>query len=81
MLKRLCVIVVLIALPAAPAFAQKAEVAFSVGWTFSDGVSFSNALPVNGFVYNRVDPKDSASFGLAFFTRCVAITVTMQNAR
>jgi Outer membrane protein beta-barrel domain len=73
MLKRLCVFAVLILLPAAPAFAQRAEVSFTVGWTFSDGVSFSNALPVNGFVYNRVDPKDSVSFGIG-----VGVFVTPQ---
>ena len=69
MLKRLFVFVVLILLPAAPAFAQMhAEVAFTVGWTFSDGVSFSTPIfaPGTGGTYSRVDPKDSASFGLSF---------------
>ncbi len=54
------------ALLAAPAFAQeRVEIAGTFGWTFSEGVSFTNAVPVNGVLYNRADPKDSASFGLS----------------
>jgi hypothetical protein len=54
-------------LVSAPAFAQvKGEVSGTIGWTFADGVSFSSTLPVNGYLYNRADPKDSVSYGLAF---------------
>ena len=64
MLKRLGICAALCVLVAAPAFAQlRGEITGTVGWTFSDGVSFSNAVPVNGSVYNRADPKDSVSFG------------------
>ncbi len=64
MLKRLGICAALCVLVAAPAFAQmRGEITGTVGWTFSDGVSFSNGVPVNGTVYNRVDPKDSVSFG------------------
>ncbi|HUL72296.1 MAG TPA: outer membrane beta-barrel protein [Vicinamibacterales bacterium] len=65
MLRRSIVLAALLALVAAPAFAQaKAEASFNVGYTISDGVSFTNPVPVNGVVFNRVDPKDSVSFGL-----------------
>ena len=64
MLKRLGFYAALFVLLAAPAFAQaRGEVTGTVGWTFSDGVTFTNAFPVNGSVYDRADPKDSASFG------------------
>jgi len=65
MLKRLGIGAALCVLVAAPAFAQlRGEITGTVGWTFSDGVSFSNAVPVPGLgTYNRADPKDSVSFG------------------
>lgn len=64
MLKRLLMCAVLLPLVAAPALAQgRAEVTATVGYTFSDGVSFTNGVPANGGVYNRADPKDSVSFG------------------
>jgi hypothetical protein len=65
MLKRLGIGAALCVLVAAPASAQlRGEITGTVGWTFSDGVSFSNAVPVPGLgTYNRADPKDSVSFG------------------
>jgi hypothetical protein len=50
---------------AAPAMAQSKKVEASVlfGWTFSDGVSGQTVLAGDGNAYNRVDPKDSASWG------------------
>jgi len=65
MLMRACVLTILLGLAAAPAFAQaEGEVAASVGWTFSDGVTFTGT-PVNGVTYSRVDPKDSLSYSLS----------------
>lgn len=43
----------------------KAEVSFNLGWTFSDGVSGDNFLAPDGNVYDRVDPKDSFSWGVS----------------
>src|SRR5262249_54839235 len=43
----------------------QAEAGATIGWTFSDGVSFS-ASPINGVTYSRIDPKDGVSFGLSF---------------
>ena len=44
------------------AFAQ-AEVGFTVGWTFSDGVSGDPFIAPNLQVYDRLDPKDAFSWG------------------
>jgi hypothetical protein len=65
MLKRTGFCAALCVLVAAPAFAQmRGEITGTVGWTISDGVSFSNAVPVPGLgTYSRADPKDSVSFG------------------
>lgn len=41
----------------------KAELSFNLGWTFSDGVSGDAILAPDGNVYDRVDPKDSFSWG------------------
>ena len=57
-------VVAMLAVVASPALAQRAEVGVTFGWTFADGVSF-NGTPVNGATYNRVDPKDSVSFGIS----------------
>jgi outer membrane protein W len=48
----------------APASAQRAEVSAFVGWTLADGVSGDTIESGDGSRYNRVDPKDSASWGL-----------------
>lgn len=66
MLRRALVFVPILMLSSAPAFAQAhGEITGTIGWTFSDGVSFSQTFisPFNGGTYNRADPKDSVSFG------------------
>ena len=48
----------------APAMAQRAEVGITGGWTFSDGVTTESPIIAgNGQIYDRVDPKDSFSWG------------------
>jgi hypothetical protein len=66
MLRKVLLLAVLLALASSPAFAQRVEVSASVGWTFSDGVSFDGTVPINGNLYDRVDPADAASFGFTF---------------
>lgn len=48
-----------------PASAQtfKVEASVFAGWVFSDGVSGQTVPGGDGKFYNRVDPKDSGSFG------------------
>lgn len=41
----------------------KVEVTGLIGWTLSEGVSGDEVRAQDGNVYNRVDPKDSLSFG------------------
>jgi opacity protein-like surface antigen len=66
MMRRFLVFGFLVLCLAAPAAAQyHVEASGFVGWTVSDGVSF-NGLPINGAVYTRADPKDSADFGFTF---------------
>jgi opacity protein-like surface antigen len=66
MMRRFLMVAVVLCL-AAPAAAQyRVEVSGNVGWTFSDGVPFDTGVPVNGFIYDRVDPKDSVNFGFTF---------------
>jgi hypothetical protein len=44
--------------------APKVEVSFGLGWTFSDGVSGETVvLAPDGNFYDRIDPKDSSSWG------------------
>src|SRR5215467_11168982 len=64
MLRKVFAISGLLILMAVPTFAQsKGEVFGTIGYTFSDGVSFSPTVaPINGLTYARVDPKDSVSF-------------------
>src|SRR5215204_3032343 len=52
---------------ATPALAQdpRVEVSAVFGWNFSDGVSGDAVRALDGNVYDRVDPKDSGSFGLS----------------
>jgi hypothetical protein len=76
------ILAALLAMIAVPAFAQaRAEASFNIGYTFSDGVSFANAVPVNGGVANRADPRDSVSFGLGvgFFVNPQAEVEFMWN--
>src|SRR4249920_2453354 len=53
---------------AVPAFAQdvRPELSITVGWTFADGVSATSPILAGGQLYDRVDPKDSFSWGLGF---------------
>ena len=46
------------------------ELSASAGYTLSDGVTFAG-VPVNGNVFNRITPKDSASFNatLGYFVQ------------
>ncbi len=67
MVRRVLIAAAFLGLLASPVLAQvKLEVSGSVGWTFSDGVSFTNATPINGSVYDRADPRDSVSYGFTF---------------
>src|SRR5262249_13439813 len=65
MFKRLCVLAASMVLAGAvSASAQpKAEASAIFGWVFSDGVSGNAIRALDGNVYDRVDPKDSGSFG------------------
>ena len=50
---------------AVPALAQtnRAEVGFTLGWVFSDGVTTDDPIRANGQLYDQVDPKDSFAWG------------------
>jgi hypothetical protein len=52
---------------AAPASAQEPRVEVSVlgGWTLSEGVNSDPVVTGDGNVYDRIDPKDSFSWGLS----------------
>lgn len=66
MIRRIALAAVLCAASAAPALAQgKAEVSGYFGYTASDGVPIT-ATPINGVMYNRVDPANSMAIGLTF---------------
>ena len=68
MFKRIAFCALVVLASRAPAYAQspKVEVDAFAGWTFSDGVSTTNAIIAgDGNVYDRVDPKDSASYGFS----------------
>ncbi len=65
MLRRSVFAVLVVALFASPAFAQRAEVSGAVGYTFSEGVNFS-AAPINGALYDRIDPAAGFSFNFTF---------------
>ena len=74
MTSRLAILAVAALALGAPAWADemKGEISGSAGYTFSDGVTTNVALVAgDGNVYNRVDPKDSFSWGFTagyFFT-------------
>lgn len=66
--KRIVTVIALMMTAAPPtAFAQSTphvEVGVFAGWTFSDGVQIDTPiLALNGNAYDRVDPKDSGSWG------------------
>lgn len=43
----------------------RGEFSFHLGWTLSDGVSGDAVLAPDGNVYDRIDPKDSFSWGFS----------------
>ena len=51
---------------AVPASAQqpRAEISLLVGWVLSDGVDGDPVVTGDGEIYDRIDPKDSAKWGL-----------------
>ncbi len=50
-----------------PVSAQaRVEISGFAGWAFSDGVDGDPQLGIDGNFYDRVDPKDSATFGFTF---------------
>ena len=66
MLKRaLAMAAMAVLVTAGPAAAQKVEVSGLFGWTLSDGVESDPVLAGDGNLYDTVDLKDSASWGLA----------------
>ena len=49
-----------------PASAQaRVEISGFAGWAFSDGVDGDAQLGIDGNIYDRLDPKDSATFGFS----------------
>ena len=55
----------IVAAPSVFAQEHRGEVGFNIGWTFSDGVDGQGIVaPGDGAVYDRIDPKDSAKWGL-----------------
>ena len=72
MFKRVALTACALMLVSAPAFAQKAEVGVTFGWSFNDGVSGNDVrVPVGCVtnclgVFNRLDPKDSFAWGIDF---------------
>lgn len=67
MMKRVLVWTGLLVIASAlPALAQaRVEVSGFAGWVFSDGVSGDATLGLDGNIYDRIDPKDSGSFGFS----------------
>ena len=58
--------VLLLCVTAGPVFAQgRVEISGFAGWVFSDGVSGDAVPAADGVVFNRLDPKDSGSFGFS----------------
>jgi opacity protein-like surface antigen len=66
-LQKMAWIAPLALLVAVPAQAQDPRVELQgwAGWTFSDGVSGDPRMGSDGNIYNRVDPKNSVSYGLS----------------
>jgi opacity protein-like surface antigen len=65
MLVRILCAAALVAVAAAPAYAQDKRVEASVllGWTFADGVEGQSIVTPSG-IFDRIDPKDSFKWGL-----------------
>ena len=70
MLKRISLIAFMVMLAAMPAFAQKAEVGVTFGWSLNDGVSGGDQrIPIGCVsnclgVFNRLDPKDAFAWAI-----------------
>src|SRR3954468_2240907 len=64
MLKRITLIVFMVLLAAMPAFAQKAEVGVTFGWSYADGVSGNTYIVPGVGSFSRIDPKDSFMWGI-----------------
>jgi len=58
-------VAVVLAATAVPAGAQGVEIAVLGGWTLADGVTGETVESGDGNRYNRIEPKDSRSWGLA----------------
>ena len=69
MIRKIAIIGAALCVSAVATYAQDHENRFEitglVGWTASDGVSGPAIVAGDGNVYDRVDPKDSFSWGLA----------------
>jgi hypothetical protein len=68
MFKRIVVLAavgVLASIGTARAQSPHVEVSGYAGWTFADGVSGTTVNAPDGNTYDRIDPKDSASFGFS----------------
>jgi opacity protein-like surface antigen len=65
MIRRATLCVLLMIGLVSPALAQEPKVTVGAvfGWTFSDGASGDAVKAPDGNTYNRLDPKDSLSFG------------------
>jgi opacity protein-like surface antigen len=63
--RNMAVTAALCVLVGSSAWAQdpRIEIGGRVGWTFSDGVSGDRVEGGDGNLYNRIDPKDSLSYG------------------
>ncbi len=66
-LRRLAVMILFVACAAPAAWAQdhRIELGANFGYTLSDGVSFAGVRAGNGNLYDGIEPKDGASWGLS----------------
>jgi opacity protein-like surface antigen len=64
--RRLAVLTAVVAVAGSPAWAQDKRIELGVfgGYTLSDGVTGDSVRAPDGRLYNSIEPKDSASFGL-----------------
>ncbi|MGE5362185.1 MAG: outer membrane beta-barrel protein [Bacteroidales bacterium] len=66
MFRKTLISALLVLAVASPAFAQKAEVSFVLGYTFSEGINFNAAVATPIGTYNRIDPAAGFSYGFTF---------------
>jgi hypothetical protein len=62
------IVAALVAAASSPTVAQSGghvEVTGFGGWVFSDGVEGTNIVAGDGNIYDRIDPKDSGSYGFS----------------